>query len=957
MLNGKVDTVSGKGLSTNDYTTTEKNKLAGIAEGAEVNVNADWNAVSGDAQILNKPTIPSKTSDLTNDSGYTSNTGTVTSVAVQMNGSTKGTVTTSGTIDLGTVITDVSGKVNVANIDITGQTTTLLALTKALGTNGIHYARWYSKTDGGSSGISDKPTGSTSAGFVCEAICSRYNNSTDYRYTLICWTQSRKAPYTASIEYSTSTLSWTALPTTVPTKTSDLTNDNCFNYSIVSTAGTIDTLASFTSGKQGLTGSISLTKKASGVGSEIPAGWYNYFFAPHRTGINDGTGATSDNDYFGTIILTPMTFSGRSWILRRSSSTNAISEVKEIATGHLEDYVKNIGSYVNTHPENTPVLIPFVNNDTAFLLSRGGSIKVYYDNVEQQNLTNLPNLFDGSPSYWTQNPTGITTIVMELTLHKVYSWTNTIYCDFGANGWRAKAVKIEVMNTNYASDVWTSKFNTTTNASGNVKVTTAHTPVGADNAGGGFNKIRFTFSDWNNTTNFRIAQLGIYNYGSLGSRETSMSRGIDDYVFRNITPNSNNTYNLGSSSNKWANVYATTFQGNATSATKATGDKNGADITTTYQKKLTAGTNITIDSNNVISASGSNDYTIELPSSWSSAIQDFQDWQEEAWSEGWDVFPYNVDILATTYADIDDDHPHYFVNQDLYNSIDRIVQGDIPEVKFVFPDLNEPTGSMCYVSSSNVSTGNDENVGSYLNIHFEDYVYILSYDAGYLLIEGKYEANNVPYYRFTIGPSNVNYLFESLYSTEYTTNKVTSTSNLPSSTNNQYPSARLLMECLSMIEEPIGTIKAYAGTEGINGYLLCDGSAISRTDYSELFSVIGTTYGAGDGSTTFNLPNLNGKVIVGIDDNDTAFDTLGETGGEKTHTLTVDEMPSHSHKWYSSGSTGTTANSTRYQGSGKNLVFNTDTAGGGQAHNNLQPYIALHYIIKAKKRFTYSGEL
>lgn len=66
----KVDKVSGKGLSTNDYTTNEKNKLAGIAAGAEVNVNADWNATSGDAMILNKPTIPSKTSQLTNDSGY-----------------------------------------------------------------------------------------------------------------------------------------------------------------------------------------------------------------------------------------------------------------------------------------------------------------------------------------------------------------------------------------------------------------------------------------------------------------------------------------------------------------------------------------------------------------------------------------------------------------------------------------------------------------------------------------------------------------------------------------------------------------------------------------------------------------------------------------------------------------------------------------------------------------------
>ena len=74
-LDGKVDKVAGKGLSENDFTTADKNKLAGIASGAEVNVNADWDAVSGDAQILNKPTIPSKTSQLTNDSGYITDAG------------------------------------------------------------------------------------------------------------------------------------------------------------------------------------------------------------------------------------------------------------------------------------------------------------------------------------------------------------------------------------------------------------------------------------------------------------------------------------------------------------------------------------------------------------------------------------------------------------------------------------------------------------------------------------------------------------------------------------------------------------------------------------------------------------------------------------------------------------------------------------------------------------------
>lgn len=67
---GKVDKENGKGLSSNDFTSDEKTKLANIAAGAEVNVNADWNAVTGDAAILNKPNIPTATSDLTNDSGF-----------------------------------------------------------------------------------------------------------------------------------------------------------------------------------------------------------------------------------------------------------------------------------------------------------------------------------------------------------------------------------------------------------------------------------------------------------------------------------------------------------------------------------------------------------------------------------------------------------------------------------------------------------------------------------------------------------------------------------------------------------------------------------------------------------------------------------------------------------------------------------------------------------------------
>lgn len=96
---------------------------------------------------------------------------------------------------------------------------------------------------------------------------------------------------------------------------------------------------------------------------------------------------------------------------------------------------------------------------------------------------------------------------------------------------------------------------------------------------------------------------------------------------------------------------------------------------------------------------------------------------------------------------------------------------------------------------------------------------------------------------------------------------------------------------------PPGTIMPWAGTDVVplSGWYPCDGSALSRVDYSVLFSVIGTQYGAGDGVNTFNVPNLKGRVIVGFDAGQVAFDTQGETGGAYAATLTENELPAHSH--------------------------------------------------------------
>lgn len=148
---------------------------------------------------------------------------------------------------------------------------------------------------------------------------------------------------------------------------------------------------------------------------------------------------------------------------------------------------------------------------------------------------------------------------------------------------------------------------------------------------------------------------------------------------------------------------------------------------------------------------------------------------------------------------------------------------------------------------------------------------------------------------------------------------------------------------------PLGTIQEYAGNEIPNSWLLCDGSAISRIAYADLFEVIGTTYGEGDGSTTFNLPDLKGKTIVGLDEDDTDFNKLGKIGGEKEHILTIEEMPSHRHPTRYGDTEGGDGSGYRFSNTLATSTQIVESAGGNQAHNNLQPYIVFNYIIKASK--------
>ena len=144
---------------------------------------------------------------------------------------------------------------------------------------------------------------------------------------------------------------------------------------------------------------------------------------------------------------------------------------------------------------------------------------------------------------------------------------------------------------------------------------------------------------------------------------------------------------------------------------------------------------------------------------------------------------------------------------------------------------------------------------------------------------------------------------------------------------------------------PVGCVIPFAGAAAPTGWLLCQGQAVSRTTYAQLFSVIGTTYGSGDGSTTFNLPDMRGRVAVGSDAN-----SPGAQCGETAHKLGVSEIPSHSHPYsaylYSTGAENGRINSQEGAGVKWADPTNTRPSGGGDNHNNMQPSLYLHYVIK-----------
>lgn len=128
---------------------------------------------------------------------------------------------------------------------------------------------------------------------------------------------------------------------------------------------------------------------------------------------------------------------------------------------------------------------------------------------------------------------------------------------------------------------------------------------------------------------------------------------------------------------------------------------------------------------------------------------------------------------------------------------------------------------------------------------------------------------------------------------------------------------------------PIGAILEWPSDIAPADWLICDGQAINRTEYKDLFEKIGTKYGSGNGSTTFNIPNKKGKVSVGKDENDTDYNELGKTGGNKSIVLTINNLPSHTHSF-----TGTSHNHT-YDKASTSTGSTTLTINQMPAHHHL----------------------
>lgn len=165
------------------------------------------------------------------------------------------------------------------------------------------------------------------------------------------------------------------------------------------------------------------------------------------------------------------------------------------------------------------------------------------------------------------------------------------------------------------------------------------------------------------------------------------------------------------------------------------------------------------------------------------------------------------------------------------------------------------------------------------------------------------------------------------------------------------PQSLLIIGVIGGDGNPPGAILQFAGLTAPEGYLLCQGQAVSRAGYARLYAVIGVIYGAGDGSTTFNLPDYRGRGPMGLSASQSQFATPGQRGGESSHTMTWAEMAKHSHTvagriiGRASGG-GNFRELTDFISGPANNNSESWPAGDGAPFNVLDPYLVTNFIIR-----------
>ncbi len=146
-----------------------------------------------------------------------------------------------------------------------------------------------------------------------------------------------------------------------------------------------------------------------------------------------------------------------------------------------------------------------------------------------------------------------------------------------------------------------------------------------------------------------------------------------------------------------------------------------------------------------------------------------------------------------------------------------------------------------------------------------------------------------------------------------------------------------------------GMIVMFGGPVAPAGWVFCDGAAISRTTFADLFAAIGTVWGIGDGATTFNVPNMRSRSPLGAGQSaGLSSRALGEYGGEESHVLTTGEMPAHTHTvtLRTDAGGGGAEGPDFAPASPSQGTVNTSSTGGGTAHNTMHPYAVVPFIIK-----------